>query len=171
MTGKRTIGIVGLGIMGGAMARNLRAGGWTVLGYDVDDVTAELARENGIEMVGQRGGAGAQAASDIITSLPIAEAVLATAKAIAAAGASRCVVLETSTLSLADKLAFAAVLEAAGHVLLDCPLSGTGAQARVKDLVVLASGSTAPRSPDWRHCSSASPASTTISGRSETGPR
>ena len=49
----------------------------------------------------------------------------------------------TSTLSLADKQAFAAILEGAGHVPLDCPLSGTGAQAKLKDLVVLASGDSA----------------------------
>jgi L-threonate 2-dehydrogenase len=35
------------------------------------------------------------------------------------------------------------VLREAGHELLDCPLSGTGAQAKVKDLVVYASGSSA----------------------------
>jgi len=34
-------------------------------------------------------------------------------------------------------------LRAAGHVLLDCPLSGTGAQAKVRDLVVYASGDSA----------------------------
>src|SRR5262249_59967703 len=33
-----------------------------------------------------------------------------------------------------------AVLRKAGHVTLDCPVSGTGAQALVKDLVVYASG-------------------------------
>ena len=33
-----------------------------------------------------------------------------------------------------------AALRAAGHTMLDCPLSGTGAQARTKDLVVYASG-------------------------------
>ena len=31
----------------------------------------------------------------------------------------------------------------AGHVMLDCPVSGTGAQAKVKDLVVYASGDAA----------------------------
>ena len=139
MASRGSVGIVGLGIMGGAMARNLLADGWTVFGYDVDAVTAEAARKDGVEVVD---GAAklALAVSDIITSLPSPKAVLATAQAIAASGASRCVVLETSTLSLADKQAFAAVLESAGHVPLDCPLSGTGAQAKVKDLVVLASG-------------------------------
>jgi 3-hydroxyisobutyrate dehydrogenase/glyoxylate/succinic semialdehyde reductase len=49
-------------------------------------------------------------------------------------------VVELSTLSIADKLRFEAILKKAGHIALDCPLSGTGAQARVRDLVVYASG-------------------------------
>ena len=51
--------------------------------------------------------------------------------------------MEASTLSLADKLAFKEILEKAGHTALDCPMSGTGAQAAVKDLVVYASGDAA----------------------------
>jgi L-threonate 2-dehydrogenase len=50
------------------------------------------------------------------------------------------VVVEASTFSLDDKGRAEAALRAAGHVLLDCPLSGTGAQARTKDLVIYASG-------------------------------
>ena len=33
---KRKVGVVGLGIMGGAFARNLVAAGWEVTGYDID---------------------------------------------------------------------------------------------------------------------------------------
>src|SRR5262245_49465240 len=123
MTSRGRIGVVGLGIMGGAMARNLHADGWTVFGYDVDAVTAEAAKADGIETVGSMAEL-AGAASDIITSLPTAKAVLATAQAIAEAGHPRRVVVETSTLALADKMAFAAALEGVGHVPLDCPLSG-----------------------------------------------
>ena len=50
------------------------------------------------------------------------------------------IVIETSTLTIADKQRFEAILSKAGHVALDCPLSGTGAQAAVRDLVVYASG-------------------------------
>ena len=129
MAGKSTVGIVGLGIMGGAMARNLLADGWRVLGYDVDAATVANARKDGIEIAASVAEL-ALAASDIITSLPKPEAVIATTEAIAAAGSPRRVVLEASTLSLDDKQTFAAILEGAGHVALDCPLSGTGAQAR-----------------------------------------
>jgi L-threonate 2-dehydrogenase len=137
---QRTIGVIGLGLMGGAMAGNLVAGGWRVIGYDIDAKAMAAARQKGIEVVDDAA-AVAAAASDIITSLPSARAAIATAETIAAAAPAPLVVLEMSTLSLEDKEAFAAVLKAKGHIALDCPLSGTGAQAQAKDLVVYASGS------------------------------
>jgi putative dehydrogenase len=136
---KGTIGIIGLGIMGGAMGRNLVAAGWTVIGHDVDAKAIAAAKKAGVEIVGSAGAVG-ERASDIITSLPTPEAVIATAKAIAASPAKRRVVMEASTLALEDKHEFAEILTAKGHVPLDMPLSGTGAQAAVKDLVIYASG-------------------------------
>jgi len=52
----------------------------------------------------------------------------------------RRVIVEMSTFALEDKAKAEAVLRKAGHVMLDCPVSGTGAQALTKDLVVYASG-------------------------------
>jgi 3-hydroxyisobutyrate dehydrogenase-like beta-hydroxyacid dehydrogenase len=52
----------------------------------------------------------------------------------------RAVLLECSTLPLDGKEAARRALEKVGMVMLDCPLSGTGAQAVTKDLVVYASG-------------------------------
>jgi 3-hydroxyisobutyrate dehydrogenase-like beta-hydroxyacid dehydrogenase len=48
--------------------------------------------------------------------------------------------METSTLPIDEKERARQTLAKKGIVLLDCPLSGTGAQARTKDLVVYASG-------------------------------
>ena len=138
----KRIGIVGLGIMGGAFARNLVAGGWSVIGYDVDGRRNAEAKAAGVE-IAHSAEAVAEAAADIITSLPTPRAVLDTAAAIARADAKGRTVVEASTLSLADKMAFKETLEAAGHTALDCPMSGTGAQAAVKDLVVYASGDAA----------------------------
>jgi 3-hydroxyisobutyrate dehydrogenase-like beta-hydroxyacid dehydrogenase len=133
------VGVIGLGIMGGAMARSLARGGWRVIGYDIDAACAAAAEREGIE-IASSAPAAAQAAPVLITSLPTAEAVLATAEAIAGTVRPKRIVIETSTLALEDKLQFAAALQAKSHVPLDCPLSGTGAQARTKDLVILASG-------------------------------
>jgi putative dehydrogenase len=137
-----TIGIVGLGIMGGAFARNLVAGGWKVVGCDIDETRCAEARSAGVEIV-RSADAVSAAAGDIITSLPTAAAVLDTARAVAGAKASRRTVIEASTVALDDKLAFQGILAEAGHTALDCPMSGTGAQAKTKDLVVYASGDAA----------------------------
>ena len=139
---QRVIGIIGLGIMGGAFARNLVAGGWKVIGYDIDANRRAEAKAAGVKIAASAQ-AVAKAAKDIITSLPTPRAVLGTARLIAKAKVSRRTVIEASTLSLDDKTAFKDILKKAGHTVLDCPMSGTGAQAAVKDLVVYASGDTA----------------------------
>jgi 3-hydroxyisobutyrate dehydrogenase-like beta-hydroxyacid dehydrogenase len=115
------------------------AGGWKVIGYDIDAGRNSEAKAAGAE-IAHSAQAVAETASDIITSLPTPRAVLDTAEVIARAGVSGRTVIEASTLSLDDKMAFKAILEKAGHIALDCPMSGTGAQAAVKDLVVYASG-------------------------------
>lgn len=135
----KTVGIVGLGIMGGAIARNLVDRGWRVIGYDIDPARRdELAQAN--VMIAGNAGQVARDAPIILTSLPSATAVDQVAREIADSGASRRIVVELSTLSIADKLRFEATLTKAGHIALDCPLSGTGAQAKNRDLVVYASG-------------------------------
>jgi 3-hydroxyisobutyrate dehydrogenase/glyoxylate/succinic semialdehyde reductase len=135
----RTVGIIGLGIMGGAIARNLVDRGWRVIGFDTDAARrAELASAN-VTIAGNA----SQVARDapvIMTSLPTPAAVADVAHEIANSGQSPRIVIELSTLSIADKLRFESILKKAGHIALDCPLSGTGAQAKVRDLVVYASG-------------------------------
>jgi putative dehydrogenase len=135
----KTVGIVGLGIMGSAIALNLVDRGWRVIGFDTDAARrAELARA-GVAIAADAVEV-ARGAPISMTSLPSPEAVEDVAQAIARAGLRQRIVVELSTLSIADKLRFEAILQAAGHIALDCPLSGTGAQARDRDLVVYASG-------------------------------
>ncbi|MGA7811296.1 NAD(P)-dependent oxidoreductase, partial [Bradyrhizobium sp.] len=138
----KTVGIVGLGIMGGAIARNLIDRGWHVVGFDTDPARcAELAQAK-VTIAADI----AELTRDVpivMTSLPSPAAVEQVAQAVAGSGQPRRIVVELSTLSLADKLRCEAILEQAGHITLDCPLSGTGAQARMRDLVVYASGDSA----------------------------
>jgi putative dehydrogenase len=133
------VGVIGLGIMGSAMAANLVRAGFPVRGYDV--LAPRRARLKKAGGVPARDIAEAvREAPFVITSLPSAEALLDVARAIAAARNSRQVVIETSTLPIALKEEARGILSAAGVTLLDCPLSGTGAQARTRDLAVYASG-------------------------------
>jgi putative dehydrogenase len=111
--------------MGSAMAANLVKAGFQVQGYDV-----VASRRRTVAAIAEID------APVVITSLPSAEAL----HAVAADLRHDCVVVETSTLPIEEKAAAKNFLDSKGITLLDCPLSGTGAQARVKDLVVYASG-------------------------------
>ena len=136
---KGTIGVVGLGIMGGSFARNLIKAGWRVVGYDVSaDRHKELAKA-GVE-IAKDTRAVAAAVPIIITSLPKPEAMITTAKEINAAKAPRRIVVECSTFTIEDKESAEKILRGGGHVMLDCPVSGTGSQAATGDLVIYASG-------------------------------
>ena len=136
---KGTVGVVGLGNMGGAFARHLAAAGWRVLGFDIDAARKRAATRAGVEVVPDVATLAA-AAPTIILSLPNVAALEATVAAIAAAKLPARTVVETSTFAIDDKTRAAEALRKAGHVLLDCPVSGTGAQAAVKDIVIYASG-------------------------------
>jgi L-threonate 2-dehydrogenase len=139
---KGVVGVVGLGIMGSAFAENLVAAGWRVIGYDIAAPRRRALAKQGVDIAKDAGEMARQAAV-IILSLPKPSALAETAASIAKAKAPHRVVIEASTFKLADKFAAEKVLRQAGHVLLDCPVSGTGFQAKVKDLVVYASGPTA----------------------------
>src|ERR1041384_4505463 len=138
-TPKGQVGVIGLGIMGGAIAKNLAAAGWQVIGFDIAKERCDEAKAAGVE-IARNAAAVAAKVTNILVSLPKPEALTATIAAIAEAKLPRRVIAELSTFSLEDKEQAEAALRAAGHVMLDCPLSGTGAQARTKDLVVYASG-------------------------------
>lgn len=133
------VGFLGLGIMGSAMAGNLMKAGFEVHGFD----PTTKARQH----FKAAGGHVSKDATDlvrsvqvVITSLPNAAALIDTANVLARAGRKGLLVIETSTLDVKDKEAARDVMAAKGVVLLDCPLSGTGAQAVRKDLTVYASG-------------------------------
>ena len=135
----KTVGIIGLGIMGSAISRNLVERGWRVIGFDIDAArTAELAQA-GVTIAGDVAEV-VREVPIVMTSLPTPEAVIDVARAIAGSGQPPRIVVELSTLTIADKLRFETILSEAGHIALDCPLSGTGAQAKMRDLVVYASG-------------------------------
>jgi putative dehydrogenase len=136
---KGRVGIIGLGIMGGAFARNLIADGWIVAGVDPDPARHKEMTKAGVavsdsvkELIAE--------APVVITSLPSPKALHAVVQQIADARVKPRIVIEASTFALDDKVAAEKVLRKAGHTMLDCPVSGTGAQAAVKDLVVYASG-------------------------------
>jgi putative dehydrogenase len=134
--------MVGLGIMGSAYAGHLIGAGFPVCGFDVDPDALQRFEESGGTRAADPRAVG-RASDIVITALPSAAAVEAAFFAedgLAAGAHARLVVVEASTLPLPLKERCRDVMAARGAVVLDAPVSGTGSQARVKDLSVYASG-------------------------------
>jgi putative dehydrogenase len=136
---KGTVGVIGLGIMGGSFARNLAAAGWRVVGYDLSAKARKAAERAGVEIASSAVDVASKVPT-VLTSLPKPQALIDTVKAIAAAKLPRKTIVEMSTFAISDKEKAEAVLRKAGHIMLDVPVSGTGAQAATRDLVFYASG-------------------------------
>jgi L-threonate 2-dehydrogenase len=138
----RRIGVIGLGNMGGALAASLLRAEVATWGFDIDRTRMEAFEALG--GLPARSPADVAAACDtMITSLPSVRAlneVIGGDGGLLAEGREGMVVIEASTLPLETKETAHARLRSISSVLLDCPVSGTAAQARVGDLVVFASG-------------------------------
>lgn len=137
----RRVGIVGLGVMGSAIARHLVDAGFEVCGFDiVTDRVGEL-----VDLGGRGADSVAEVAANadlVLLSLPSVEALHQVAGELAsAATGDDLLVLEMGTLPLAAKEEARRRLAEMGVELMDVPVSGTGIQAADASLVIMASGS------------------------------
>jgi len=113
--------------------------GFEVIGTDlVADAKAELVK-NGGKAVSSTPEVG-KSCRYIILSLASEPALYRVCGELANSCADGTIVLETGTLPLAGKQKMQKLLAEKGIFLLDCTLSGTGAQAKNKDLAVYTSG-------------------------------
>ncbi|WAJ26390.1 NAD(P)-dependent oxidoreductase [Antarcticirhabdus aurantiaca] len=137
-----TVGIVGLGIMGSAYAKNLRQAGFGVVGFDVStEAGASLERIGGRFLDSPRAvGEAAEVVLVALASVPVLREAVLGEKGVAAGMQAGGVICEMGTLPLDAKEAVRDALAPRGIAVLDCPVSGTGAQAAVGDLVIYASG-------------------------------
>jgi len=136
------VGVIGLGVMGLAMAQNLMRSGFAVHGFDINPTRKKLfkaAKGSVCRSVQEL----AAKVDVVITSLPSAASLMTVCRSLAESEAKKLTVIETSTLPIKEKMVARRLLSSTLMVLLDCPLSGTGSQAQTKDLVVYASGPSA----------------------------
>jgi 3-hydroxyisobutyrate dehydrogenase-like beta-hydroxyacid dehydrogenase len=118
-----TVGVIGLGRMGGAMAANLVKHGFRVVGFDVSATACASAAAAGTEIVQSSSAVFAQVGL-LILSLPSAGVFDAVSRDIAAVGPKQAVVIDTSTLPLETKRNALAELGRNGGILLDAPVNG-----------------------------------------------
>jgi 3-hydroxyisobutyrate dehydrogenase len=138
------VAIVGLGVMGLAMAQTLRRAGWRVAGADPSAERRQLAEAAGVA-VHVRAADAVAAGAPALLSLPTArevEAVVASLRPALAAGA---LIVDTTTSHPAVTRRLAAELAADGVAFVDAPVSGGRAGAEAGRLTIVVGGAPADR--------------------------
>lgn len=116
-----SVGLIGLGLVGTALAARLQAAGKTVVGYDID----ALRQPPGVQLA-ESPAAVAEQARTIILSLPDSEAVEAVAEQLAGPR----FVIDTTTGDPERTVALAAAVEPRGLTWFDVALVGSSTQIR-----------------------------------------
>jgi 3-hydroxyisobutyrate dehydrogenase len=134
----QSVAVLGTGIMGAPMARNLAKAGLEVRAWNRTREKAEPLAGDGVTAVDSPAEAAA-GADALVTMLADGDAVEDVANdALSEAGGT--LWLQMSTVGLAAARELAKLAEDAGSPFVDCPVLGTKQPAEQGELVVLASG-------------------------------
>jgi 3-hydroxyisobutyrate dehydrogenase-like beta-hydroxyacid dehydrogenase len=136
---KRGVGMVGLGLLGTALAERLLQSGWAVTGFDLDpERRAALARLGGRPAAELR--ETLAAADRLVLSLPTSQDVEAVLDGLGPSLRAGLVVIDTTTGDPDRTAALGAALAARGVRYLDAAVSGSSEQVRAADAVLLVGG-------------------------------
>ena len=137
-----TVGFIGLGVLGSAIAGNLLDSGRKVVGFDIDKDKLAALKEGG----GETAATPRETAdrSDVVfLCLPTADSlhdVVSGPDGLAEGGAEEQIVVELSTFAIADKERARDTLAETGKIMLDCPVSGNRIMALQRKLTAFGSG-------------------------------
>jgi len=136
------LGIIGLGLLGGAMSERLIAAGHKLLGYDVNsDRRSEFAALGG--HVAESSVIVAQQCPHVLLSLPDSAIVQAVLAEIGPQLAADQLLIDTTTGDPANSLAVANQLATRDIQFVDATIVGSSTQVRQQDCIVLAGGTVA----------------------------
>jgi 3-hydroxyisobutyrate dehydrogenase len=136
------IGFIGLGHMGGPMARNLLKAGHRVRAFDLQPALIARAVEAGAEAAGSPGDAVKQAAA-IITMLPAGEHVRDVylgPEGVIRSAAPGALLIDSSTIDVETAREVAAAASTAGRAMIDAPVSGGTGGAEAGTLTFMVGG-------------------------------
>ncbi len=138
----KSIGFIGLGVLGSAIVKNIVEGGVQIIGYDLSKEACQNASHSGVTIADNPAKVAAQA-DVVFTCLPNADALLDVTDGdnglFISARKNQCIV-EMSTLALDDKFSFAERCRLAGRRTVDCPVSGNRIMALNRKLTAFFSG-------------------------------
>jgi len=139
---KKKIGLVGLGLMGSGMAKNLIAAGFPLVGYDLDKRKVDALRKEG----GQKVDSPEQLPEQvdvIITSLPnshVVKEVVENSLKLFETGRKGLILIDTTTADPVMSEELAGRLEEKGMEMIDATISGTSKMCAEKDVILMVGG-------------------------------
>lgn len=139
------VAFIGLGNMGLPMARNLVKAGHRVVGFDISAANMAEAKEAGLEPAASAGDAASQA-EVVVTMLPAGQHVRTVYLGdggIVARAAKGTLMIDSSTIDVEAARDVIAKAEAAGHAMVDAPVSGGTGGAAAGTLTFMVGGSDA----------------------------
>ncbi|MCE8009829.1 NAD(P)-dependent oxidoreductase [Aestuariivita sp.] len=142
----QTIGLIGLGAMGGAMARRLMETGHDVLGYDPLPEACQRAARDGVEIAADLS-AIAQTCPVIVLSLPKAAFVTQVMSELVPALSTGATILDTTTSQPETSRAQYRTGIQNGYAFLDAPVSGGPSGARTGTMTMVVGGDAAALDP------------------------
>jgi len=147
---KKRIGLVGLGLMGSGMARNLITAGFPLIGYDMDETRIEaIVREGGTRAVAPE--QIPSQANVIITSLPnsyVVNEVLKDSLRLFEKQRRGLILIDTTTADPVLSEELAGRLREKGIEMLDATLSGTSKMCAAREITTMVGG----REEIFREC-------------------
>ncbi|MBI4635280.1 MAG: NAD(P)-dependent oxidoreductase, partial [Candidatus Rokubacteria bacterium] len=140
-----TLGFVGLGVMGGRMAKRLLDAGYAVVGYNRTREKARRLAQAGLRVAGspREVAEAAEAVFVMVTDGAALDAVARGPEGILAGLRRGALVIEMSTVSPAAVRALGAEVAARGGALLDAPVSGSSVTIEAGQLSFMVGGEAA----------------------------
>jgi len=137
----RTVGMVGVGIMGSRMCANLVKAGFKVMAFDPGEAARAAAVAAGAELAVDLGTL-ARGVEAVVSSLPDAPQLGGVAEALLPALGKGALWCDTSTVDPATAQRVSEAARAKGIGFLDCPVSGGPVGAESGTLTIMVGGET-----------------------------
>ncbi|MBI5692487.1 MAG: NAD(P)-dependent oxidoreductase [Verrucomicrobia bacterium] len=142
MSSAPPLGLIGIGLLGSVLAQRLLAGGFRVVGHDLDPTRRDLLARDGGEAVADSGEV-FRRCRRILLSLPSHREVTEVLTAHASTLQSGSILIDTTTGDPASAAALAHGLAVRGITYLDATVSGSSAQVRDGIAILMVGGNAA----------------------------
>ncbi|MBL9094797.1 MAG: NAD(P)-dependent oxidoreductase [Planctomycetaceae bacterium] len=138
-SGIGNVGIVGLGLLGGAIAARLVERGFSVVGYDANESRRDVALNDGVVVVNSAAEVAAKCEL-VLLSLPTGDISALVVRELAPQLHRGQIIVDTTTAAAEQMIALAGLLTPLGVAFVEAEVAGSSVQVRRGEVLVFVSG-------------------------------